>query len=353
MSFDSKAHEGEERPIQRAAVHWAMLLSSGQASVRDHAEFERWRSADRRHAEAYREASALWQDIPLTSGLAELEPLDAPVVPLGIGEPQRAAKTRSGPRPSSLWYAGAAAAAVIAVIFFSTMRPAAVGVSEPVYVTQTAEVREVRLDDGSVITLGADSRIDVVFAADARRASLIAGEAFFSVAKDASRPFLVTAGEISVRVVGTQFEIRHRPDQVQVAVVEGVVEVSQVPESSVTADSSMLLRRQVLTAGQEIALYAGVLEPVQELAPAGAGAWREGRLVYDGASLAEIVADANRYSDRRIELGNAELGAMRLTATFNAHEIDRTLAALERALPLVAERRGDDRIVLKPKPARE
>jgi transmembrane sensor len=188
------------------------------------------------------------------------------------------------------------------------------------------------------------------------------GEALFRVKQDATRPFVVEAGGVAVRAVGTAFSVRLEAQSVHVLVTEGRVAVAGV------ADGRSLLPEQfpgeavpVLLAGQRIAIVAATgaaPQParVEELAPpsiAAQLAWRMARIEFEGITLAQAVAQLNRANSVQIVLADAAIGLQRISGTF-APDDPRTFARLAAAsLGLETEDRGDGRIVLRAAAARE
>lgn len=316
-------------------------LHSGSATNESRAEFEAWLARDPRHAEAYRAHAQLMFDLGLSAEvLADARP-----------EPRAQARQRR----VANWQPLAAAAGLMLAVALGMLAllrvdgmPDLLAFADPSLTrTTTGEIREVTLADGSVVTLGAKSRIRSRFSDDLREVTLLEGEAFFNVTSDPDRPFLVHAGEQVVRVVGTKFDVRRAQDSVRVAVVEGVVEV--VASVAVTGPSaSVASEPQVLRSGEQIVARAGDAEPARsEVRPEMAAAWRRGWLIYEDASLAEIVADANRYSHRQIEIAEAELREIRITAAFGADQSDIFLEGLEASYPIAVDRLNSDRIVLR------
>jgi transmembrane sensor len=238
------------------------------------------------------------------------------------------------------WPAGVAvagAACAMAVVAFNAWQGTGTRDGRARVETKMAEIRELTLPDGSRITLGAQSSVEYEFTATQRRVTLSGGDAFFSVAADASRPFVVNAGITSVRVLGTQFEVRRRDGRVSVAVTEGMVQVSHQ-----SADVGAVLRR-----GESLVLNNSVSAQAQTLDPDEIAAWRSGRLVYEDAALSDVVADANRYFDGRIVIDDPKLADMRVTTAFRTTQVDAMVDTLERALPLTIERDEKGRILLR------
>jgi len=247
------------------------------------------------------------------------------------------------------------------------------------YATGIGQTREIRLSDGSEVTLGARSSLDVVFRTEERRVALTAGEAFFSVTKNAARPFIVVVGDKQVRVVGTKFEVWRDASAMRVSVVEGIVEVGQptstplsasaplprrlrlqaepaypatvsVPPTAVPPSPSVIARPApvLMTAGQQVtAELRGAIDHPEAMPRGEPAAWRHGRLVYLDAPLREIVADANRYSREPIAITDDKIADLRVSVTYPSERIDQMLAALSRSLHLEIEHRSSGGILLK------
>lgn len=322
--------------VQREAAYWLSMIEIDEPAEADTERFRQWLKEHPANQQAYDEIARLWRD-------------SAELTHLGILERPRG--RRAG------WLAGKARAwaAVAAVVVIGLVlilgRPFEQGDDGP-YVTDVGEVRELVLADGSAVTLGPRSRLEVAFEARERRVVLAEGEAFFSIVPDAARPFVVVADGTRIRVVGTRFNVHEGPRGLTVAVAEGQVEVVTAGEKEqVRRVAEPVEQRRNLGAGEKVlAVRTGGLEPVEQVSPDLPGAWRSGRLVYENATLAEVVADANRYSKTPIRIGAPDLETLRVVATFRTSEIDDMIADLEASLPLLADRATPDRVVLRPRP---
>jgi transmembrane sensor len=318
--------------VHDEAAAWVARLDGRAPAADERATFDDWIARDPAHGAAYADALRTWRDLEAMRGSEQYRAL--------LGTPtlrERMISALRGPRWAAL---AVGVAAVVAVIWLGLSLDALPFLHRPTQVaTQLAEVREMTLPDGTRIVLGAQSQIDFVVMGRTRHATVISGDAFFAVAHDASRPFVVATGDYTVSVLGTQFEIRRRPGTVRVAVSEGRVAVKRVD----TDDASVLLSGAAWTAGN-----GGVeIRPVDVL---DVGAWRSGRLVYDNAALRDIVADANRYTRTRIVVADPQLETLRLTTSFRASQIDGMVETLQAALPLVVERRANGDILLRARP---
>jgi len=330
----------KENRIEAAARGWAVYLHSGDARPEKIAEFNAWLAADHVHSLAFRRYEKLMSDLALIPELGDVEIAPGPV-PAPAWRPLVH-------RPQQLMAAIALMVMVVggAVIGLGVSLPGS-SVADPAYETMIAEIRDIHLADGSVVTLGARSRIEPAFTETMRIVKLQEGEAFFDVASDPARPFYVEVGDRLIRVVGTRFDVRQGPETVRVAVVEGVVEVLQAETPQQAEASREVIEKNVLRAGDEVVARIGSLEAMLgAIEPAEAAPWRRGWLTYENASLAEIVSDANRYSRRQIILDEEGIGDLRMTAAFSVEKIDQFAAGLEVTYGLVADYSDPGRIVL-------
>ena len=341
--------------IKDEAYEWHLLLCSSEATGEDRSSFERWRTADPRHDDAYDRAVSVWAALgKLDAGDLDADVLRRPAVD-SIAE--RLARL-FGPLPLlprwQLLAGGGAtlvAGAMLLAWWAGSVRAPETAERAVVteYATNVGELRSLSLADGSVATLGAATRLRVAMSSGERRISLSRGAAIFNVFPDAARPFSVDAGTVTATALGTLFEVRVNGDVVRVAVDEGRVEVAK-PYMIAGRASSMLTRNE-LAAGQSItAVEALNADPVATLDDGAFGAWREGRLDYEGATLRELIADANRYSRRRIVLAGdtAAFDEMRVTAFFDGRDIDAMLALLPSLFSVTVDSTGLEEIVVRP-----
>jgi transmembrane sensor len=301
-----------------AAAAWHVRLQSDGAQESDWLDFEAWLSAAPEHLEAYDAVESLWADLDE----ANIEPSDN-VTPL---------RRRTATRPPA-WMAMAASLVVAAgagLIVWNMPGPL------QTYETKPGETRTVTLADGSTVTLNSGSHIGVRMSPRERRVEMADAEAVFDVAHNPNRPFLIEAGDRQIRVVGTQFNVLHHDGDVAVTVNRGIVEVRPNDQTSGPA-----LAR--LEKGQSLSHREGETADKIALAdPKTAMAWTEGRLVFQGERLDQVVRTLNRYVATPIVVDRAAAG-LPVTATLTIGPEDQMLDSLAAFLP-VEFRRQTDRV---------
>lgn len=201
------------------------------------------------------------------------------------------------------------------------------------YVTKVGEQRSTKLADGSFIFLNTDSKVEVNFSDKARAVRLVRGEALFVVEHDSTRPFTVTAGETSVRAIGTQFNVRRRADGADVAVVEGTVQVTALDEP------------QKLAAGEEAQVVKGRIAPRANRTVAEAVAWRQRRLVFHDARLADVADEFNRYNRTKIRIEGDAARDIQLSGIFDADRPQALMLYAAKNAEFTVEPEGNDWVI--------
>jgi len=303
-----------------AAIDWLVRLQGDAVTEGDWRAFDAWLTASPANAQAYDAALAFDQRLDFDARLAERQSEATPIVAKVI--PLRPA------RRTWLWSAGAALAA--AFVAGAVLLPSSglLGGHDTVYATGVGERRTVVLEDGTRIEMNASSRLVVGFDRHARHVQLGDAQAFFDVAKDPARPFLIEAGDTQVRVVGTAFDVRHRDGQVAVNVQRGLVEVRPHIQSGAAPFR--------LRPGEGLSHSEGQVGDAQVGAVAleEVAGWRQGRLIYRDQPLSEIVGDMNRLFPRPVKLGDAKARDMRLSGVLIVDSQDAMVDRLSHLLPV-------------------
>ena len=296
--------------IEEIAARWAVRADAGPLDAEARAELDAWLAGDMRRRGAYLRARAGLRYIDQASAAQQVEADGRSAAP-ALGEWTEAAEGRRRRRLPILLGGGAAIAAIAAAATFYLSMPLQL-------TTGVGEVRRIALEDGSVATLNTDSDIDVAMARDSRHITLDRGEAWFQVAHDTARPFVVSAGDTHVRATGTAFSVRRLDGGADVVVSEGTV-LAWVEGRAPVA----------LHAGQQIALRTAAVERpvVAPVKPNDALAWRSGGISLEGQTISAAAAEFNRYNAVKIEVADPAIGSQKVVGYFEARQPDQFAAA--------------------------
>lgn len=327
--------------IEAAAAAWLSLRDRGMTAA-ETTEFMRWLQQHPQHAAVFNELDGVWKDFDRLGVVPATAATDADLL---------APRVRHRRHRTWVWSAlGAAAAAAIAVGVFQTRAP------RHTVATAIGAFQKFDLPDGSVAQLNTDSAIDTAFTTAERRVRIVRGEVFFNVMNDPARPFIVTSGSVAVRAVGTAFNVHRRDAAVEILVTEGRVRVddarqghSLLPSPGQTQEPSLLVageRATVMQHASDAAPAFAIVVKVDAPERQRALAWRERRLEFDAAPLAEVVREFNRYNHRQLVIADAQLATKRFSGTFRADGYASFVGLLEESFGVAAtETEGD--IVLR------
>ena len=309
--------DGQDAGLSDEAIEWLVLLHSGRATPADRCAFAAWESRSAAHAAAARAASELWRGVGETRiAHAYSQRVARPGLSPAAG--RISATTRRAVLGGAI--AASAAAAVAGV---TVLGPVSGLLAD--YATRVGEQRQVRLPDGSLAVLNTASALSVDFTDRQRRLELHAGEAMFEVAKDAARPFAVTAANGEARALGTIFSVR-RDGVVRVQVSEGDVEVR------IAGAGEAAIR---LTGGQRVTFGAGEAPTAPEAFDVAAEtAWRRGKLIFNRRPLGEVASELERYRTGRIVIADPKLRRLEVTGVFDLKDTGAVMQAIERTLPV-------------------
>ena len=205
------------------------------------------------------------------------------------------------------------------------------------YHTETGELREIQLADGSRLLLNTNTAVSVDFKDSIRQITLHHGQAGFTVAKDAQRPFEVVSGGLIVRALGTVFEV-YNPDsgEISVTVQEHAVAARVQPGAEATTDSSVNIQQ-----GQQLRYRpGGALQQPEPVDLNQAAAWQQHRLFINDRPLSELIAELDRYRVGRIFLSDEKLKNLRVTGVFSVDKPDDVLTSVRKVLALEETRLG-------------
>jgi transmembrane sensor len=324
----------EARSIPGTAAEWfaARLAPCDEQIER---RFELWLAADPHNAEEYELCQLTWELAPaaaegLNEDIVVAEGLDARAASSGrIGEGSVHLRIR---RFASAGLAAAACAALIAVAVFWIDSP-----KRSIWSTAPGEQRLITLGDGSHVTLNTRTILEARIGRSRRELRLLSGEAFFDVAKDASRPFVVETRLGTARAVGTRFDVLLEDERVEVATEEGKVLV-QAPH----ADDAAVLA----TAGTRATLVRGNSRPALDRADlVRIENWRAHRLEFDRVPLGVALKEFSRYTRMPIRAATAEIAQLRISAVLKTGDLEALRSSLNGAFGLSMVERADQWLV--------
>jgi len=308
---------------EQEASAWFARERRGEMSGTERLALQAWLAAGPTHQRAYQDVEHVWQQLECLRG------------DLAIANLRRqASRRRRWSRPGIA--AGVAACAAMFFLTQALLTPRSrvyasvapeiisgedLGTLPPrTYRTETGEQRAIMLVDGSAITLDTDSEVRVVFSKKRRLVDLTRGQAFFAVAHDRTRPFIVSAGVERVMAVGTAFDVRLEHDGLSVTLREGRVRIEapegQSPQSDSTArvKAADLVPGSKLRTSQHAAWQVARTDVTRELS------WLHHQLVFDNARLDAVVAEMNRYSSTKIVLGDPALAGVQVGGVFGVDD---------------------------------
>jgi transmembrane sensor len=343
VSLRKEGSTGQEDLVGQAA-EWMACVTDPEASASDFRDWQEWLNTSPAHAAAYQQIEQVWA---LTGYAKERHGEGAgsspPPAEVRTGAPAGSERqgVRRRRRPAMLVASAAAlvAAAVGIGIWMFSGRHATY-----VLETATAEQRSMQLADGSHVVVGAETKVSVELTATRRSLTLDHGIAYFKVAPDKSRPFVVASDGYIAQAVGTAFSVDAQPGRMLVTVAEGVVKVSRAAEAEQAsgAGSPMLVH-----AGQRASVDdAGIRCSMVPSSSGGAPSWISGRLEYLHEELRFVIADVNRYSRRKIVLDDAQIGHHLYTGTVLLEHVDEWVTTLPGSFPVRVGTDSSDRFVL-------
>jgi transmembrane sensor len=355
------------KQIEAAAAEWLIRRDSQEWSASDQVALEEWLNASTLHRVAFLRLELTWEDTDRLKALAAGVRTDGPPPPgkwnltpffdQSDADPSPARPPLSegeGVRKQQSYRMGkglrlAIAASVLLAIVSGLYTYQAGILTGDRYTTPVGAIESVPITDGSKVTLNTDSQIRVTLTETERRIELKHGEAFFEVAHDARRPFIVRVGNKRVIAVGTKFSVRRDGnDDIQVVVTEGKVRIENARETTNSGDDGTA--STFLTPGAIArASDAGVLVQRKTLPEAEEQlSWRAGILQFRNQTLADATAEFNRYNSRKLVIDNPSIAALTIEGNFRATNLDAFARLLETGYPIRVVEEGD-RIILMSK----
>jgi transmembrane sensor len=304
---------------EHTAAAWLLRREEDGWSAGDGAQLEAWLDADPRNRIAFYRMQFGWQKVDRLAALRE------PGVPTRVHSSRR----WWGRRGFGPGFAIAASLALGAIIVWQ------LGLLERhTYTTAVGARSEVPLADGTKIELNTDTRLRAEVNANSRTVWLENGEAYFDVAHDATRPFVVHGGTRDITVLGTKFSVRREGDRVEVVVVEGRVRVDDL---SASPDSTMVITRGDIAVSQGVVLKVTHSEEhaVDELS------WRRGMLTFNEMTLVDAAAEFNRYNHKQLVVVDPRAAGVHIGGSFDATNVEAFVRLLRQGFELTVEEEGN------------
>ena len=335
----------EDDAIEAAACDWFARRRSGEMTAKDERDLEAWLALDPAHRAALEEVERAWTGLEAFRSTPEI-----------LARRERArGRYRGVPRA---WIVRAAAAfAALAVIGgaagwqYAGPSLFARGFTDQEYRTAIGERTNLTLPDGSVVTLNTGTVLRTKADHGRRLVYLDKGQAFFRVAHDPLHPFIVNAAGRTVTAVGTAFDVRV-DGGFEVTLVEGKVRVAApapaTPAKPGAPPQPAAIQTTELVAGNRFTQPDNSHWVVARANTAAETSWVTGRLTFENERLAEVAAEFERYSTRRIVIDDPALGDQRVSGTFEAGDIDSLIRTLRMAKIARAEEEGGDAVHLAP-----
>ncbi|MBL8271267.1 FecR family protein [Steroidobacter sp.] len=334
----------------------------GPWSEADESELKNTLAGDAVFASAFELVEQSWTEVGRHAASAEL---------MVLREQALARARRSNSRrwcaPVRPWWRRtdvrvAAMAASLLVVLGAGYHWAPFGFRPGEYRTNVAEQRVIELKDYSRIALDAATRVKVRFTNDARIVELIEGQAQFSVARDAGRPFKVQVGGRTIVALGTKFTVEYIDREFNLAMLEGRVAVisdlssaaATVTPTQVSSTKAPPAQRSAaaartsrinntpadvieLSAGEALHIAKGGEPKLTKADLKAANAWREGKVIFDDAPLEEAIRQLNRYSSLQIMIADPSLAGMRVSGIFDAGDAQAFVEAVQGAIPTTVD----------------
>lgn len=317
--------EGSAARIEEQAADWLARQARGSWSAIDQAQLTQWLEASTAHKVAFLRLEAAWRQANRLKAL---------------GVASRPERTPP-PRPGWSHYRVASLAAAVMLVLILGVLGYLWMPGGPSFRTAIGAVTAVPMADGSKVTLNTDSQIRIAVTGHERRVNLGRGEAFFEVAKDPNRPFVVVAGHCRVVAVGTQFSVWRAADEVRVVVTEGRVKVERDDAPAGDVPTTEVAAGSIAHAGD-----AGVLieheRPGEVEETLG---WRRGYLFFHDLALTQAVAEFNRYNRERIVIDSPAVAAIHVSGSFRSTNVSGFVHLLRDGFSINVEQRGDQIIL--------
>lgn len=315
------------------ASHWVVRMAAPDATAEEKRAFIAWLKRSPVHLGEYLRLERTWSDLGAVDGSRRIDvaALLAGCADNVVDLHASAAVDPSPVRQRRFRHRGIAAAlaACFALVVAGPLWMQAQLANR--YVTGIGEQRTVKLGDGSTVVLNTDTKVRVAFTDSQREVQLLEGEALFDVVKDPARPFRVVSDHAIAQAVGTSFIVRQKDRETIVTVIEGHVAVAYSAAADAFGPVDIPPQAVRLSAGVRADIVGEAIKTARVENPATVTAWRSGRLIFEGETLAAAVAEFNRYNELQLVLEDPQLSGERLSGVFDADQPQALVRFLERS----------------------
>ncbi|WP_100657130.1 FecR family protein [Alteromonas flava] len=335
--------------IQEQACVWISRIDRG-LNEQETDLLAKWISGSNAHREVLFEMASLWDDMSVLQELSGLFPL-----------PEQKAEVSEKKPTIYSWQLAASVAflvlAVGAIVISQLPQPDnSQTVTTQLASTQIGEQRSMTLSDGSILHLNTNSAVSIAFSDTQRRISLTRGEAFFEVAHEQNRPFVVAAGANTVTAIGTAFNVQLIDDAAfELVVTDGRVLIQDraaqkaAEDTKVLQDDSLIVDDGLLVFSGEKALVDKQVTERSSISENDMNddlAWQKGMLVFKGESLEDVLTEISRYTDIRFQIIDSSLKEYRVAGHFKVGDTAGLLNALENGFSIQHEQVSQFTILL-------
>lgn len=350
-----------DRLLAQRASEWHEILENATDAQR--AEFVAWLKQSPLHVQEYLETVYTDQVLKHVDDerLEDVDALIAQIAPSVVELDQEPLAPSRRPKREGThwkrWAVGLGVAAGLALCVLCLPLVVKHFEAKQEYATALGEQRTIQLADSSIVTLNADSRIELHVDRTHRDIQLLRGEALFKVAHDPGRPFTVQTKTAIVTAVGTQFNVYERPNGTRVSVLEGRVKITPIVNGSNGSNggnsgagaANVIPATESLGAGQEAQVTPdGAIQRNAKADVTKTVAWRERRLIFDDAPLEDMVYEFNRYNQSpRLMLDGVPPGSHHYNGIFDAADPDSLAELLSKEPDLIVERRDGEIVIRK------
>jgi transmembrane sensor len=298
--------------VLEAAIAWKLSIDEGSSTADERSEFMRWHAASEEHARAWRQLGSLDQRVSAAAGPARQALLQS-----RAGMRRRIGKLGGG--LAGMFLLGS----LLAWVGAPSLSP---GYWLADQRTATGELRTLRLEDGTLLSLNTHTAVDIDYEGEQRIIVLHQGEISVETGHQDPRPLLIRTDDGRLRPLGTRFLVRREAHGTRLEVLQA--SVAAMPLNS--GDE------QVLHEGQQVLMDANGLGQVGQVA-AGVDAWTRGMLVVDNVRLADLLAALGHYRSGHLGVAD-DVADLRVTGSFPLTNTDLALESLVPALPVKIER---------------